>query len=555
MTLRPEEISLYMPARNCARTLAAAIESVRAQTLRPAHAFIVLDERSCDETAAVAAQSGWEIVRQEGGALGAARNQALQRCRTPWLASCDSDVTLAPDWLEQLARRATGDVAAVGGGTNERVVTPADGWRAVSMPHNWGPLPFDQPFMLVSEMLANVAAFRAVGGYRPDLAYYEDSDCCQRLRQAGFVLRYEPGAVAWHDRRDSVQSVLDLRWVYAAHRQRAKLETLAGLRQKLAVNRTYAVQSLGQTWASEHVATAAISVALWFHHAVRDLRCALEKWPLLDERARAGCEARLLAALEHGAQECAAWLMPALSALLPRTFGERGADVAPDGLSATDGFDAYLHDVMDATSALLAAVPDEMLAYAQRSAEWLAGSTERPGAPARPELSVADRRRIESRPLSRAWAADDLRRWGVAGDPACTRVVGRVTDGEAPPVPRRLTSGDDRMSNQTLLLPHLEACPAPRSALRDALRGADVAVVAYQTPDWLAAGGEMLSARDLAAAVAAEGLALAVFEAEAGRTRIVARREASGGGVSKSQTRPVHRSATKTAPAMFAGGR
>lgn len=554
MSPRAEEISLYVPARNCARTLAAAVESVRGQTLRPAHAFIVLDVRSSDETAAVAEQSGLQIVRQESGALGAARNLALQHCRTRWLASCDSDVTLAPDWLEQLARRATGDVAAVGGGTNERVVTPADGWRAVNMPHNWGPLAFDQPFMLVSEMLASVAAFRAVGGYRPDLAYYEDSDCCQRLRQAGFVLRYEPGAVAWHDRRDSVQSVLDLRWVYAAHRQRAKLETLAGLRDKLAVNRTYAVQSLGQTWTSEHAATAAISVLLWFHHALRDLRCALEKWPLLDTAARTACEARLRAALERGAEPRAAWITPVLAALLPATFGPATAAGAERGLVATRGFGEYVADVAVQTVGFLDALPDQMLEYAQRSAEWLTGAAERPCTPARPALSDADRRRIEARPPAAAWGAEDLRRWGVEPDRTNFRMFGPFAAGEVPAPGQHLASDDDWLPARTVLLPHLEACPAPREALRDALAAADVAVVGYRTPDWLAAGTEMLSARDLAAAIAAEGFGLAVFETEAGRTRIVARRKSAPAQPAHGGGRTMAEFAGKTAPAMVSAG-
>ncbi|HUU95401.1 MAG TPA: glycosyltransferase, partial [Phycisphaerae bacterium] len=315
--INPEDVTLYIPARNAAGTLQAAIDSVRGQTVPPADFFVVLDTRSSDTTPEIARRSGVPIVAQTEGRLGHGRNLAIRACRTPWLASCDSDVVLEPTWLEALLRAADENVAAVGGCTHERLLTDSDRWRAVNMPHNWGPLPFDNPFMLVSEMMARADALRSVGGYRADWYYGDDSDLCRRLRDAGYTLRYEPAAVAYHHRGDSVESVLNLRWNYSLNRQRSRLESLPGLISKLPINRVYCLQSLSQTLHSEHADCCAVSLLLWLHHARQDLQAVLEKWPLLDEAARANC----LASLDEAIVDClsGAWqgILPPMRRLLP----------------------------------------------------------------------------------------------------------------------------------------------------------------------------------------------------------------------------------------------
>jgi glycosyltransferase involved in cell wall biosynthesis len=365
------DVTLYIPVRNCARTLPAAIAGAAAQAAAPAEIMLVADARSDDDTLRIARASGLRVIEQREGRLGYARNLALTHCRTPWLASCDADVTLEPDWLTRLMERAEPHIAALSGCTLERLFTDADRWRAVNMPHNWGPLPLDNPFMLISEMLARVDALRAVGGYLPDLAYGEDSDLCQRLRHAGFALRYEPGAVAHHDRRDSVESVLDLRWVYSFHRQRPRFESLPGLVEKLGINRTYCVQSLSQTLHSPHADTLALSVMLWFHHARRDLLAALARWPLVTAEARNTCVAELWGALDAALVGPWSPLRAPLLSCLPDVAAHNTQD---GGLAATPGFRAYLASAAQATRDFLAEIPDELVPAILNSAVRMAGT-------------------------------------------------------------------------------------------------------------------------------------------------------------------------------------
>ncbi len=540
----PGDVTLYIPARNAGRTLLAAIESARNQSVAPAEVVLVLDARSNDSTAAIAEASGLRIVEQADGLLGHARNLALQACRTGWLASVDSDVALAPDWLECLlsaARRPCGGtLAAVGGRTEEALHTPADRWRAVNLPHNWGPLPFDNPFMLVSEMLAQVEIVRAVGGYRADLQAYEDSDLCQRLRHAGFTLRYEPSAVAHHDRRDSVRGVLDLRWKYAAYRQREKLDTLPGLISKLTVNRAYCLQSLSQTLHSEHADVCAISMLLWFHHARRDLQEVLGKWPLMADERREACLRRLHEAATGGLfGEWAGLLEPMRALLSAERCGRKTSSVAGSGaglparsagFDGLSGFESYLSKVGAATRELLAEIPASLAREIIHSARRLSGDL---GArfdslaATRPPEAWSPRRLSEGieRPT---WD------WSVIA-PQVVEALSR----DAAPSPRsgpvRLIepvlameqpdAGDAVLADSGLaLLPHLESFSDPRRALQQTLESSDVALIGYQTPRAFAPHVPILQPRDLAECCARQGWEIRHFHTEAGLTRLLIRR-------------------------------
>ena len=515
------DVTLYIPVRNCARTLPAAIAGAAAQAAAPAEIMLVADARSDDDTLRIARASGLRVIEQREGRLGYARNLALTHCRTPWLASCDADVTLEPDWLTRLMERAEPHIAALSGCTLERLFTDADRWRAVNMPHNWGPLPLDNPFMLISEMLARVDALRAVGGYLPDLAYGEDSDLCQRLRHAGFALRYEPGAVAHHDRRDSVESVLDLRWVYSFHRQRPRFESLPGLVEKRGINRTYCVQSLSQTLHSPHADTLALSVMLWFHHARRDLLAALARWPLVTAEARNTCVAELWGALDAALVGPWSPLRAPLLSCLPDVAAHNTQD---GGLAATPGFRAYLASAAQATRDFLAEIPDELVPAILNSAVRMAGET--PSAPfERPRLVVQeeDRRRLAQQVRRPAWKWSELRETlrklnCEVSDDALASTDGPTLPGEAP------ADGVAAGAGTVVLVPHLEAGTEPAAQLAAALARPEWVVIGYQNPAVLVAAVPLLTPRDLACICAAAGAEIRHFYTEAGRTLLVARR-------------------------------
>lgn len=545
------DISLYIPVRNAARTLRAALESVERQSLQPREVFLVVDLRSEDDSVNIARDSGLRIVEQRDGRLGHARNLAIEACQTPWLASCDSDVVLEPGWLETLARHADDAIAAVGGCTLERIHTDGDRWRAVNLPHNWGPHGFDNPFMLVSEMLANAAALRSIGGYRADLQCWEDSDCSQRLRHAGYVLRYEPSAVAWHDRRDTIEQVLDLRWYYASYRQRARLESLAGLAEKLSINRAYCLQSLSQTLHSPYPQVCAAGVLLWIHHVIHDLRAALRLWPLIPpDRHAPFLRAVRNAALSGLPQPWKIALQP-IETLLPRCFddgctrdAQRVRPEEPDHpLLGLRGFRDYLNQVHTRTTELFTEIAPDVRELVARSAMYLAGKADANAWCAMEWKSTeADRRTLRTQPLDAAWHWPSLRSrldsLGFAGLDDYTWIEWGRSLGVERPVPRgedictaagragaaaaeRHPWSTDGPAPRMAIVPHLECFSDPLSMLRSALASARLAVIGYQMPRVFLPAVPILTARDIVARCAESGFIVRDFQTDAARTVIV----------------------------------
>ena len=96
--------SVIIPAYNCGRFLAEALESVLAQTL-PAHEVIVVDDGSTDDTPAVAARFGERILyhRQSNRGVSAARNVGIDRATGDWLAFLDADDVWEREKLEEVA--------------------------------------------------------------------------------------------------------------------------------------------------------------------------------------------------------------------------------------------------------------------------------------------------------------------------------------------------------------------------------------------------------------------------------------------------------------------
>ena len=99
-------VSVVIPAFNVERYLAAAIESVRAQTLAPTE-IIVVDDGSTDGTRAVAEAAGVRVIAQSNAGVSAARNAGIAAATQPWIALLDADDRWRADKLErQWAARA-----------------------------------------------------------------------------------------------------------------------------------------------------------------------------------------------------------------------------------------------------------------------------------------------------------------------------------------------------------------------------------------------------------------------------------------------------------------
>lgn len=99
--LRPELITVAIPAYNAAATLDETLLSVRQQSY-PELEIFVIDDGSTDATAAIAQRHAAvdrrvSLVRKSNGGVSAARNEALDRATGALFATIDADDLWHPD--------------------------------------------------------------------------------------------------------------------------------------------------------------------------------------------------------------------------------------------------------------------------------------------------------------------------------------------------------------------------------------------------------------------------------------------------------------------------
>jgi glycosyltransferase involved in cell wall biosynthesis len=110
-------VSVIIPCRNGAKTVADAVRSALEQTERPAE-VIVVDDASTDETSSVASAAGARVLRNTTRRnAGGARNAGIVAAKGELLAFLDADAVAAPDWIarSRAILEANPAVAAVGG--------------------------------------------------------------------------------------------------------------------------------------------------------------------------------------------------------------------------------------------------------------------------------------------------------------------------------------------------------------------------------------------------------------------------------------------------------
>src|SRR3954449_1171238 len=210
------DVAIVIPSFNAARWLPGVLESVAAQTVAPADVLVV-DDGSTDGSAELAARfDGVRVLALErNGGFARAANAGIAAVTAEAVALVNTDVVLAPDWLERAAgalERApraaavatklvdledpallysAGDVLRRDGACEQRGRFERDSGR-------WD-APGDVFSACAGAALYRRAAVRAAGGFDERLGtYLEDVELGLRLRLAGWTCQWEPRAVARH---------------------------------------------------------------------------------------------------------------------------------------------------------------------------------------------------------------------------------------------------------------------------------------------------------------------------------------------------------------------
>jgi len=210
----PADVSIIVPVWNGRALVERLFQSLRAQTY-PAREILIVDNGSEDGAPEVAERLGARAIRM-GSNTGFARavNRGIQECTTEWLVIINSDVELAPDWLERLleAARLAGTWFAAGkilsapnpgyiDGTYDVLCRGGCAWR-VGQNRADGP-EFSIPRNIWSAP-GTAALFRTELFHHLGLldetfeSYLEDVEFGLRCACLNYKGRYVPGAVAYH---------------------------------------------------------------------------------------------------------------------------------------------------------------------------------------------------------------------------------------------------------------------------------------------------------------------------------------------------------------------
>jgi O-antigen biosynthesis protein len=208
--IRWPRISVVVCSYNGSRTIRNTLEGL-GKLDYPDYEVIVVDDGSTDATPQIASEHNVRLIRTPNRGLSAARNTGLAAATGSIVAYIDDDAWPDPHWLQYLAWTfLTGPYVGVGGAN---IPPSGDGPIAECVAHApGGPVHVLTSAQEAEHIPGCNCAFRkecleAVGGF--DLAFRvagDDVDLCWRLLERGWKLGFQPAAMVWHHRRNSVRA-------------------------------------------------------------------------------------------------------------------------------------------------------------------------------------------------------------------------------------------------------------------------------------------------------------------------------------------------------------
>ena len=209
---RPQQgwpgISVVVCSYNGARTIRECFEALRDLDY-PNYEVIVVNDGSKDRTAAITREYGFRLINTENRGLSSARNTGAEAATGEIVAYIDDDAYPDPQWLSYLAAVFVNtDYSAVGG---PNIAPPGDGLIAECVAHSpGGPVHVllsdrDAEHIPGCNMAFRKSALMAIGGFDPQFrSAGDDVDVCWRLLDRGWTIGFNPAAMVWHHRRNSV---------------------------------------------------------------------------------------------------------------------------------------------------------------------------------------------------------------------------------------------------------------------------------------------------------------------------------------------------------------
>lgn len=205
-------ISVVVCTYNGSRTIRDCLEGLR-KLEYPNFEVVVVNDGSTDNTEAIVKEYGFKLITTKNCGLSSARNTGMRAAAGEIVAYIDDDARPDPHWLTYLAYSyMTTEHVGVGG---PNLPPPGDGPIAECVANSpGGPIHVlltDQEAEHIPgcNMSFRKSALEAIGGFDHQFRIAgDDVDLCWRLQERGWTLGFNPAAMVWHHRRNSVKAYL-----------------------------------------------------------------------------------------------------------------------------------------------------------------------------------------------------------------------------------------------------------------------------------------------------------------------------------------------------------
>ena len=208
-------VSVVVPVHNAGTFLARQMDALERQTFNGTWEVVLVDNGSTDGCLTAAMGSPSTLSRRVVPAADSqgpsyARNVGARSATGKWLAFCDADDEVAPNWLEQL-HRSRNDYDLVTGAIELARLNPPEILLARGTAQTESRLPSGPCQFLSYALSCNLfvlrSTFLGLGGFDEALPYDEDVDFSWRAQLAGLTLGLAPDAVVHYRYRTSVGGV------------------------------------------------------------------------------------------------------------------------------------------------------------------------------------------------------------------------------------------------------------------------------------------------------------------------------------------------------------
>lgn len=213
-------VDIVITTRNNGQILRQALNSVKKQTFLNYKCYVI-DDCSTDDTAKIV-QSEFPWVKflgsEEWHGPSYSRNIAIAKGNAPFIVTLDDDVVIPPDWLKEMVdfisfSRAIGAVSSqLRSGYSHSTLMGTGGFFAgngmgsdicfnvpLERVQNLVSRPMRVVFACTAAMIMRRSAFEKTGGFDSKYLYFsEDYDLGLRMNSCGYLVLYNPKAIAYH---------------------------------------------------------------------------------------------------------------------------------------------------------------------------------------------------------------------------------------------------------------------------------------------------------------------------------------------------------------------